>query len=79
MAKKFSTEEKMVTVFEGLRESKTIAEICKEHGITQSLYYKWRDKFLEGVKAVLGSSGNSSKIIQYQRKIEELEQIISKR
>ena len=26
----------------------TIAAICREHGIAVSLFYKWREQFLEG-------------------------------
>lgn len=78
MAKKLSAEEKMAIVLEGLRGNKTVAEICREHSISQAQYYKWRDKFFEGAKTALESSGNSSQVAQYQRKIEELEQIIGK-
>jgi putative transposase len=78
MRRKFSAEEKMAIVLEGLRGKKTIAEICREHGISQGQYYKWRDKFLEGAKTALETSGNSSQAAQYQRKIQELEQIIGK-
>ena len=53
MAKKrrtFSAEFKLDTVLEGVRGEKTIAQICREREITDSLYYKWRDLFydLEG-------------------------------
>jgi ACT domain-containing protein len=35
---------KIVVVLEELRGQKAIAEICREHGISQVQYYKWRDK-----------------------------------
>jgi len=60
MAKKLSAEEKMAIVLEGLRGDKTVAEICREHSISQAQYYRWRDKFFEGAKTALESSGNSS-------------------
>lgn len=78
MAKKLSAEEKMAIVLEGLRGNKTITEIRGEHGISQAQYYRWRGKFFEGAKTALESSGNSSQTTQYQKKIEELEQIIGK-
>ena len=28
----------------------TLAEICRNHGIAVSLFYKWREQFLEGGK-----------------------------
>ena len=34
-------------VLEGLRGEKSVAQICRERNITESLYYKWRDAFLE--------------------------------
>jgi transposase-like protein len=43
----FSAEFKLDTVIEGLRGEKTIAQICREREITDSLYYKWRDQFYD--------------------------------
>jgi len=41
--RKWTVEEKMAIVLEGLRGQKTLAEICREHGIGQALFYHWRD------------------------------------
>jgi transposase len=38
--KKYSAEEKIRIVLEGLRGESTIAELCRREGIAQSLYYK---------------------------------------
>jgi transposase-like protein len=43
----YSPQFKFETVMEGLRGEKTVAEICRERDIKESLYYKWRDQFLE--------------------------------
>ena len=43
-------EEKLEIVMEGLKERKSIAEICRTHGISQTLFYRWRDQFFEGGK-----------------------------
>ena len=45
--RKFSAEFKFDTVMEGLRGEKNIAQICRERGITASLYYKWKQTFIE--------------------------------
>ena len=45
--RKFSAEFKLDTVMEGLRGEKSIAQICRERDITGSLYYKWKQVFVE--------------------------------
>ena len=48
--RKFSSEEKIRIVLEGLRGEETIAELCRKEGIAQNLYYRWSKDFLEAVK-----------------------------
>jgi len=57
--KKYSAEEKIRIVLEGLRGEKTIAELCRYEGITQNSYYKWSKEFLEAGKQRL--SGNTAR------------------
>lgn len=38
---KFSAEEKIRIVLEGLRGEDSIAELCRKEGIAQNLYYRW--------------------------------------
>jgi len=45
--RKFTPQFKFETVMEGLRQEKTVAQICRERDLTESLYYKWRDAFME--------------------------------
>jgi len=39
--KQYSAEEKIRIVLDGLRGEDSIAELCRQEGISQSLYYKW--------------------------------------
>ena len=48
--RKFSAEEKIRIVLEGLRGEDTIAELCRKEGIAQNLYYRWSKEFLEAGK-----------------------------
>ena len=48
--KKYSSEEKIRIVLEGLRGEESIAAICRREGIAQNLYYKWSKDFLEAGK-----------------------------
>ena len=57
--KKYSAEEKIRIVLEGLRGEMTIAELCRREGINQNSYYKWSKEFLEASKQRL--AGNTSR------------------
>jgi transposase len=48
--KKYSAEEKVRIVLEGLRGEEKIAELCRCEGIHQNMYYKWSKEFLEAGK-----------------------------
>jgi len=48
--RKFSSEEKIRIVIEGLRGETCIAELCRKEGITQDLYYHWSKDFMTSGK-----------------------------
>ena len=48
--KKFSSDEKIRIVLEGLRGNITITELCRREGIAACVYYKWSKSFLESGK-----------------------------
>jgi len=48
--KKYSAEEKIRIVLEGLRGENTIVELCRREGIHPNMYYKWSKEFLEAGK-----------------------------
>ena len=48
--RKFSAEEKIRIVLEGLRGEDSIATICRREGINPNLYFRWSKGFLEGGK-----------------------------
>ena len=56
---KINPETKMVTVLEGLRGEGSMANICRKYQISESLCYRWRDKFLAGGSQALSSRNGS--------------------
>jgi len=48
--RRFSADEKIRIVLEGLRGEVSISEICRREGIASSVYYKWSKAFLEAGK-----------------------------
>ncbi len=48
--RRFSAEEKVRVVLEGLRGEMSVAELCRREGIASNLYYRWSKDFLEAGK-----------------------------
>ena len=48
--RKFSADEKIRIVLEGLRGEQSISEICRREGIAANIYYKRSETFLEAGK-----------------------------
>lgn len=48
--KRYSSEEKIRVVLEGLRGEMSIAELCRMEGLNPNIYYKWSKEFLEAGK-----------------------------
>ena len=48
--RKFSAEEKIRIVMEGIRGEESIAAICRSEGIHANLYYTWSKNFMEAGK-----------------------------
>ena len=57
--RKYSAEEKIRIVLEGMRGEYPVAELCRREGINQNLYYKWSKEFLEAGKERL--TGNTKR------------------
>ena len=68
----------MAIVLEGLKGEKSVAEICREHQISQTLYYRWRDRFLEAGQKGLSNEGGEDETKVLQAQIEKLEKIIGR-
>jgi len=55
--RRYSTEEKIRIVLEGLRGEDSIAELCRRDGLNTNVYYRWSKEFLEdGKKRLSGDT-----------------------
>jgi transposase len=61
--KKWSPEEKQKIILAGLRNEASIAELCRHHGVSNVMYYKWKKTFLEGALNGLKGNGTVSTIM----------------
>ncbi len=58
--RQFTPEQKTEVVLAGLRGDRSVRDVCREYEISETLYYSWRDKLLEGGKAALAASNARS-------------------
>jgi transposase len=79
--RKYSAEEKIRIVLDGLRGETTIAELCRREGINQNLYYKWSKEFLEAGKQRLAGNTNrqatSDEVKQLRREMDQLKLLVA--
>ena len=79
--RKFSAEEKIRIVLEGLRGELSIAEICRREGISPNLYYNWSKEFLEaGKQRLMGNTtreATSSEDTDLRRENLQLKQLVA--
>lgn len=59
--RRYSPEERIRIVLEGLRGEDSIAELCRKEGINPNLYYRWSREFLEaGKKRLAGDTAREA-------------------
>lgn len=79
--KKYSAEDKIRIVIEGLRGDMSVAELCRREGISQSLYYKWSKEFLEAGKQRLAGNttrqADSSEVRDMRQENEQMKLLIA--
>lgn len=79
--RKFSAEEKIRIVLEGLRGEETIAELCRREGISPNLYYTWSKEFLEaGKRRLQGNTkreASSTEVTDLRKENAELKELVA--
>jgi transposase-like protein len=71
--KKWTAKTKALIVMEGIK-GKPVSEICTEHQLSQSQYYRWRDEFLANMHQVFENTEKKDE--QLTRENKRLKQII---
>ena len=79
--RKFSAEEKIRIILEGLRGEQSITDLCRREGIHPSIYYKWSKAFLEaGKQRLVGDTireAGSDEVKELKVENAELKQLVA--
>lgn len=79
--RRYSAEEKIRIVLEGLKGEESVAELCRKEGISPNLYYNWSKEFLEaGKRRLLGDTkreASSGEVGTLQQENLQLKQLVA--
>lgn len=79
--RKFTAEEKIRLVLEGLKGDFSIADLCRREGIHPTMYYKWSKDFLEAGKRRLNGDtvreANTEEVNDLRSENESLKQLVA--
>jgi transposase len=78
--RKFSAEEKIKIVLEGLRGEESIAAVCRKHSIHANNYFKWSKDFIEAGKRRLSGDvlreANRDEVLELRKSVDDLKRMV---
>ena len=79
--RKFTAEEKIRIVLEGLKGESSVSELCRREGIVSNMYYRWSKDFLEaGKQRLVGDverQADSRQVSEMRAELEQLKQLVA--
>jgi transposase-like protein len=77
--RKLSAQKKVEIVLAGLRGDRPVRDVCREHEISETLFYSWRDKLLEGGALALNGKDERQAERELKKRIRELERALGRK
>lgn len=79
--RRFSSEDKIRILMEGVRGEIAVAELCRREGIHPTVYYKWLKDFMEAGKARMRNDAlreaSSGEVQELRQENERLKQLVA--
>ena len=77
--RKFSAQQKSELVLASLRGPKTIAQLCREHDISETLLRRWREQFLAAGAERLQGRQERTEADELRRQVSRLERALGRK
>jgi transposase-like protein len=74
--RKWAPKEKLRIVIEGLKGTVPLGELCANHGISQTLFYRWRDQLFDQGEKIFENGGPSKAEDRLRRENEKLKGMV---
>ena len=75
----WTAKQKIEIVLAGLRGDRAVKDVCREHAVSETLYYSWREKLLEGGREALAGKDERQGERELRRKVAELERALGRK
>jgi transposase len=77
--RKFTAQQKTEIVLASLRGHKSMAELCREHDIADSLLRKWREQFLVAGAERLSGKTERTELDELRSQVSKLERALGRK
>jgi len=77
--RKFSGRQKSELVLASLRGQRSIAELCREHEISETLLRRWREQFLAAGAERLSGKAERTEADELRRRVRQLERALGRK
>jgi len=77
--RKFTAQQKSELVLASLRGPKTIAQLCREHDISETLLRRWREQFLAAGAERLQGRQERTEADELRRQVSRLERALGRK
>lgn len=77
--RKFTAQQKTEIVLASLRGNKSMAELCREHDIADSLLRKWREQFLAAGAERLQGKTERTEADELRQRVAKLERALGRK
>ena len=75
----WTVPQKLEIALAGLRGDQSVAEVCREHQISENLYYAWREKLLEGGSERLSGKEERTELAELRERVRDLERALGRK
>ena len=75
----WTAQQKIEIVLAGLRGDRSVREVCREHAISETLFYGWRDQLLEAGRERFAGKEERRGEKELRRKVAQLERALGRK
>lgn len=76
--RRWTAKAKVAVVLEGAKGQELIAEVCRRHGITQSMYYEWQEAMLKAAEEGLTHGGRTGREAELEKQLRQAQRAIGR-